>query len=339
MSKLIAVTGASGFVAKHVIAIALNNGFRVRGTLRNMSKADGIRRVMIEQCGDAASSLELVEADLLSDAGWEEAFEGVDALLHTAMIVEAMEPKDKNLVLRPALDGTKRVMSAAKLAGIKRIVMTSSVATVGYGHGNPPRAVQLSEDDWTNPDGLGGKWTYALAKTLAEQGAWEFSKENNLNFTTILPGMIVGPALDDDNSVSLEAVRLPMLGKMPSVLPGGFSAVDVRDVAEMHVQALLQDWTVGQRVLCAGNYMSFLDQSKVLEKAYPTRKLPQKVAPLWLLKFLAKHMRPLYQIAGDLETVRIYDKSRGEKLLGRPFISSENAMLSAAESLVKLGIV
>lgn len=339
MSKIIVVTGASGFVAKHAILIALNAGYRVRGTLRNMAKADGIRQVMAEHCGEAANNLEFVEADLLSDDGWDAACDGVDAILHTAMVVPTAEPKDKSSVLKPALEGTMRVLNAARSANVGRVVMTSSISTVGYGRGNPKGEMHLTEADWTDDEKVAESWTYAAAKTRAEKAAWEFAGANDLQLTTIIPGMIVGPALDDDNSGSLDAVRIPMTGKVPSVLPGGFSAVDVRDVAAMHVNALEQDWTNGQRVMCAGNYFSFLDQASALAEAYPDRKLPKKAAPLWLMKFLAKRLRALSQIASDLETVRIYDKTRGEKLLGRPYISAKDAILSSADSMVKLGLV
>ncbi|MCB1516537.1 MAG: NAD-dependent epimerase/dehydratase family protein [Hyphomicrobiaceae bacterium] len=338
MTRTIVVTGASGYVAKHVIAEALRRGFRVRGTLRDMGKADRIATIMQDWVGDAASKLEFFKADLLSDDGWNEVMQGADALLHTAMIVYTKEPRDPEPVMHAAVDGTKRALQAVVDAGIGRVVMTSSIAAVGYGHGDPKGELHLNEDNWTNPEGIGHRWAYARAKTRAERAAWDLAASADVAFTTICPSMIIGPISDPDMSVSVQVVQQPLAGMIPAMPPTGFSAIDVRDLAEMHLNALDDDRFAGQRVLAAGEYILFRDIADILREAYPDRKIVKRMAPLWVLKLFKGLIPELSQIAADLETRRIYSRERGEALLGRPFTSAKQSVLDTAESLVRFGL-
>ncbi|MCB9994020.1 MAG: NAD-dependent epimerase/dehydratase family protein [Hyphomicrobiaceae bacterium] len=338
MSKTIVVTGASGYVAKHIIAEALRRGLKVRGTLRDMRKADQIGAIMRDWVGEPSENLSFAEADLLADNGWNEAMAGADAVVHTAMVVYAKEPRDPDVALRPAVEGTRRVLQAAIDAEIPRVVMTSSIAAIGYGHGNPKGELHLDEDDWTDPDGIEHRWAYARAKTHAERAAWDMAAGSGLSLTTICPSMIIGPISDPDASVSVQAVQQPLAGMIPAMPPTGFSAIDVRDLGEMHINALDDDAVANQRVLAAGDYITFSGIADILRQAYPDRKIVKRMAPLWVLKLFKGLIPELSQIAADLETQRIYSRERGEALLGRPYTSARQSVLDTAESLVRFGL-
>lgn len=196
-NNLILVTGATGFVGKWTVIRLLQAGYRVRGTLRSLAKADEVRAGVATQTGpEALSRLEFAEADLLDDKGWAVAMAGVDAVMHVATAIRGDEPKDQSLVIRPALEGTQRVLRFANEAGIKRFIMTSSIATVGYGHGQTSGRRVYNETHFTNLDNMKWKWAYCIGKTRAEQFAWAFAREHGIGLTTIHPGAIIGPAVD-----------------------------------------------------------------------------------------------------------------------------------------------
>ncbi len=338
--KLIVVTGITGFIAKHVAAQLLDLGFAVRGTMRNPDKKQQVRQALSTMCSQQAlERLELINCDLLGDDGWNEAMAGADALMHLAAYVPAMEPKDPEAVIRPSLEGTKRVFRFAMAAGIKRIIMTSSIAAIGYGHDIKSRSVNLTVDDWTNIEGLKGGWSYAEAKVLAEKKAWEVAKENQLDLTCICPGMVFGPAPDTDTSASLEVVKRLMNRQVPAIPPGGLSVVDVRDVAKIHVASLGNDDTIDKRIIASAHYIRFTEIADILRNAYPDIKFANNVAPVWLLKMIAPFNRTIKQLVADLDVVRNYDGAAGAKLLGGEYKDGREATLSAAKSLIELGMI
>ncbi len=343
-SKIIVVTGITGFIAKHVAAQLLDLGFVVRGTLRNPDKEQQVRQAISYMCSEQALvRLQLVTCDLLSDEGWQEAMADAEALMHLAAYVPAMEPKDPAAVIRPSLEGTERVFSFARAARIKRIIMTSSIAAIGYGHDikskSKSKSVNLTSNDWTNIAGLKGGWAYAEAKVLAEKKAWAIAKENHLDLTCICPGMVFGPAPDTDTSASLEVVKRLMNRQVPAIPPGGLSVVDVRDVAKIHVAALGEDGTIDQRIIASAHYITFTEIAQILRDAYPNIKFPNNIAPVWLLKFIALFSRTIKQLVADLDVVRNYDGTAGEKLLGGKYKDGQEATLSAAISLIQLGLI
>ncbi len=338
--QTIIVTGASGFIAKHVMARLLDQGFRVRGTVRAEQKIPQIRETMARMCKEPiAERLELVVADLLDDKGWGEAMAGADALIHVATYVPAKEPKDPAQVLAPALEGTKRVLRFAKKAAIKRVVMTSSVAAIGYGHQVRRGEVHFGVSDWTSADKVMGHWTYPAAKVLSEKLAWDIAKKDALQLTTICPSMVFGPAPDADTSASLKVVRQILQGKVPMMPPGGIGVVDVRDVAEIHTKALLDPESIGQRVIANSGYLAFLSLAQILGGKYPGIKVPVRTAPKWLLRIMGRFDRTIRQILLDLDVVRLYDGSSGGKLLGRDYRDANEATLAAAKSLYDAGVV
>lgn len=338
--KLVLVTGATGFVGKWTILRLLQAGYSVRGTVRSMRRVTDVFRTLTDNLGrEPVSRLELVEADLLADSGWSEAMAGVDVVMHVAAAIRGDEPRDQDLVIRPALEGTERVLKAAKAASVRRVILTSSIATVGYGHGHTTGRRVYDESHFTNLDGMKFKWAYCIGKTKAEQLAWAFVRDNDIELTTIHPGAIIGPALDDDASISVGLVSGLLDGSTPAVPSNGFCVIDVRDVADLHVAALQKPETVGQRYLATSDYTPFPKVAEILQAAYPDRKVVLKTVPDWIIRLIAMFGGPARQIINDIGNEKIFDGSKGEKLLGRKFISSKDSILATAESVIRLGLV
>ena len=339
MTDLILVTGASGYVGKWCVVKLLEKGYRVRGTIRSAAKAAQVRDTITTRLGaEVAARLELVEADILADKGWTEAMSGVTAVMHVATVIRGDEPKDSSLVIRPAVEGTERLLRFAKSAGIKRIFLTSSIATVGYGHGQTTGSRTYDETHFTNIEGMRWTWAYCIGKTKAEQAAWTYAKANGLDLTTIHPGAIIGPALDDDASISMGMVGGLLDGSTPAVPSNGFSIVDVRDVADMHVAALEQPASAGQRYLATAEYMPFPDVAKVVQELYPDRKIVSRTVPDWIIRLVARFGGPARQIINDIGNVKIFDGRKGEALMGHPYITARQSIADTADSYLKLGL-
>ena len=334
----ILVTGASGFVAKHVIGELLNAGYRVRGTVRNRAKLGSIQAAVCELAPGTEDRLEIVEADLLDDKGWAEAMNDVQAVMHVAAAIVAEEPKDPSVVIRPAVEGTERVLRFAHAEGIKRVIMTSSIATVGYGHHDKGRHV-YNETHFTDLNKMRRPWAYCIGKTRAEQAAWAFANGKGMELTTIHPGAILGPATDPETSISLGLVGGLLDGTTPAMPRIGFAISDVRDVAAMHLAALKNPESIGQRYLCTAPYQSFEDVAKILRAHYPDYPITLKTVPDWIMRILAGMGGPVRQIINDVGNEKHFDGSKGERLLGRPYRTPEEAILSAAESLIRFNLL
>ena len=234
------VTGASGFIAKHCIAELLRNDFSVKGTLRDMRRAD-------------ASGVEFVSADLLNDDGWPQAMQGCTYVLHVASPFPLQEPRNPDDLIRPAREGALRVLKAATQAGIKRVVMTSSVVAITLPWPEAPQGHVFTEADWTNPE-RPDITTYIVSKTLAERAAWDFVKGEPRapELAAVNPAIVLGPATDTDISSSHEVIKLMAKGAYPAAPKVGFPISDVRDVAATHVLAMTAPAAAGKRFLTNG---------------------------------------------------------------------------------------
>lgn len=339
-NKRILVTGASGFVGKWCVVKLLEKGYRVRGTVRTDAKAAQVRETVAREVGaDKAANLELVKADILDDRGWPEAMAGVDAVMHVATAIRADEPRDQSVVIRPAVEGTARVLKFALQAGIRRVILTSSIATVGYGHGHSRGRKVYDETYFTQFETMRWTWAYCIGKTTAERAAWEFAKANGMELTTIHPGAIIGPALDDDASISIMMVTGLLDGSTPALPSNGFSIIDVRDVADMHVAALEKPEAIGQRYLATAEYVPFPRVADMVREMYPNHRVTSRTVPDWLMRVMAYFGGPIRQIINDIGNEKVYDGSKGENLMGRKYFGTRDTIRATAESAFKLGLV
>lgn len=267
--KTVLVTGGTGFVGIHTVLQLLQQGYKVKTTLRSILKKDIILKALEEGGITDFSNLSFIEADLTGNHNWDEAVKNCDYVLHVASPFPAHDPKDENELIIPARDGALRVLKAARDAGVKRVVLTSSFAAVGYsidatGH-------IFTEEDWT--DITAPLPAYIKSKTVAEKSAWEFIEKegNGLELTVINPVGIFGPVIGGITSASLDiAVSGVLNGTMDHTPPFTMGVVDVRDVADIHIKAMLYPEAQGERFIATSDgVMSFYDVAELFKNGRP----------------------------------------------------------------------
>ena len=285
--KKVLVTGISGYIGQHCAAELLKQGYAVKGSLRSLSKANDVTR-SIETVIDPKGNLEYCELNLMKDDGWQQAMEGCDYVLHVASPFMTSEPKDENDLIKPAVEGTQRALKAAKKAGIKRVVLTSSmVAMLGDANGS----LNLNQDSWTNVNAKRVS-AYLKSKTLAEKSAWDFinSQQGNdiMELVVVNPGPVYGPTLSGDLSgESMSTYQNLITGKMPVLPKAAINMSDVRDVAKIHVQALENNDAIGKRFIVATERAASFQEMAQILKSNGYDKVSTRVAPNFLLKFMA----------------------------------------------------
>lgn len=337
----ILVTGATGFIASHCIVKLIARGHTVRGTARSAARSTALNMILSDYT-EKTIEVPLVAADLGRDTGWEEAMEGVEAVLHVASPIPANLPRNAEELIIPARDGALRVLKAARSAGIKRVVMTSSMAAVAYGWGEN-RPVLLTEEDWSNPDNLKDNTAYTRSKTIAERAAWDYvnGEGEGLELTTINPSLVLGPVMGGDFSASLEIITQLLSGKLPAVPRMGFQVVDVRDVAEAHILALEKDVAIGQRYLVADDFFWMSDVADILREAFPDfpSRIPSGELPNWLVHLLSLINTPLRQILVDLGKRRMVSSDKAKTELGWTPIPARDSIIASTESLIAHKVV
>ncbi|MDH2380949.1 aldehyde reductase [Bradyrhizobium sp. CER78] len=335
------VTGGTGFIGVHTILQLLADGHVVRTTVRNPDRSKDVIAMLREGGADAADQVGFVTADLLSDDGWRDAASGCDYVLHVASPLGSNVPDDENELIVPAREGTLRVLRAAREAGVKRVVVTSSFAAIGYGH--PPQAKPFDEAVWTNLDGPDVQ-AYPKSKTLAERAAWDFvaREGGGLELAVVNPTAVFGPALGPDFSESIGIIKALLDGAMPAVPRIHFGLVDVRDVADLHLRAMTSPKAKGERFLAvAGETMSVLQVARLLRRKLGSkaRRVPRFQAPDWMMR-LAARRNPLARAALPLlGKVRRSTSAKAQNLLGWRPRGNEEMILATAESLIRLGLV
>ena len=336
--KRVLITGVSGFIAGHTALEFLKAGYHVRGSVRNAAKGDAIAAVL-GQHGDI-SRLEFVEADLGSDQGWPEAVKGCDCVAHLASPFPLAQPKDENDLIRPAVEGTLRVLKAARAAGVKRFVQTSSMVAVIQGHRH--EKTSFTEDDWSNL-AAPGITAYQKSKTLAEKAGRQFMAENggDMHYATVNPGLVWGPALDRDIGSSVEIVRMFLAGKYPGAPKLKLLVVDVRDIAKMHRLAMETGEPSGGRYLGVCGDVWMMDMARMMreELGAKARKAPKFLLPDFVIKAIGLVDPAARTAIPDLDLDWKVDNSRTRQALGIEFISPREALLASARSLIDHGIV
>lgn len=335
------VTGASGFIAQHTILRLLEAGYRVRGTIRSLAKADAVREVIAAHT-DATDRLEIAQADLMADDGWREAVRGCRYVLHLASPLPSTPPKDENDLIIPARDGALRVLAAAVAEGVERVVMTSSVAAIVYGHARDGSRT-FDESDWSElSDEVGA---YEKSKTIAERAAWDYMSElpeaERIEFCTVNPGLALGPVLTANCSTSGQLVRKLLAREMPGCPDVGWAVVDVRDVAEAHVAAMITPKAAGKRFVIAIEHASILDVAKILAAAFRDRgyKVPTRRVPGWLLKIVATWDKTARLAVQELGKRQDLSNQRARDLLGWNPRSLKDMVVDMGESMIQHGVV
>jgi nucleoside-diphosphate-sugar epimerase len=335
------VTGGSGFIGSHSILQLLAAGHHVRTTVRNLKREGDVRGMLKLGGVEPGDRLSFAAADLEHDAGWEDAVSGCEYVLHVASPFPERVPKNEDELLVPAREGTLRVLRAARKAGVKRVVLTSSFAAIGYGH--DLRTAPFDETVWTDVNASEVQ-PYAKSKTLAERAAWDFvvKEGGSLELSVINPVGVFGPVLGPDLSTSVAAVRRMLEGGIPFCPRIYFGIVDVRDVADLHIRAMTHDAAKGERFLAvAGEAMSLLEVSQVLRRRLgaSARKAPNLQLPDWLARILAIAIPPLREVAPQLGKKRNATSEKARRVLGWSPRSAEEAIAATGESLIRLGLV
>ena len=272
------VTGGSGYLGTRLIAALLGDGRPVRATVRSLD-SEGDVRAAVRRGGADDSGLEIVAAELTTDEGWAAAAAGCEEVHHTASPMIQTDNPDEAIV--PARDGTLRALTAARDAGVRRVVLTSSFAAVGY---TPKPGAEYTEADWTDPD-TPGLPAYPLSKTIAERTAWEFIEREGAGTELVVvnPTFILGPTLTTRARSSVQIVKAMLDGTMPVVRRQRFGIADVRDVADLHLRAMAGPDAAGKRYLALadGPTVSFLQIAQTLRERLGTlaERVPTEEAP------------------------------------------------------------
>ncbi len=337
----ILVTGGSGFLASHCLVQLALAGHRLRATLRNPSREPEVRGLLKAGGAEPGVGLTFHRADLMSDDGWAEAAKGCDFVLHVASPFPAGVPKSEDELIVPAREGALRVLRAAREAGVKRVVQTSSFAAIGYGH--PKVEGSFTEKDWTDPAGPGVS-AYAKSKTIAERAAWDFiaREGGGVELATVNPVGIFGPLLGPDFATSILLVKRLLDGSVPGCPKLNFGVVDVRDVADLHVRALSDPAAKGERFLAvAGDFMSIKDMALALKARLgaAAARVPTRELPNWLVRAVALFDPQVRQLTPELGVSKNATSAKAQALLRWSPRPREEALVATAETLEKLGLL
>jgi nucleoside-diphosphate-sugar epimerase len=338
---LVLVTGATGYIAGHCIRELFEHGYRVRGTVRSLkdpSKTEHLRRI----AAAAGGTIELVEADLTSDRGWREAVADCTYVQHVASPFPASVPKHEDELIRPAVDGALRVLrAAADTPTVKRVVMTSSVAAVAFGHTDGNGKVR-TEADWSVPENCD---PYPKSKTLAERAAWEFVKGlpngRHLELAVINPGFVIGPLLNNDQGTSGELIRKLMVREMPACPEIGFAPVDVRDVALAHRLAMERPEAPGNRYICAGDHLWTQEMAKVLADEFNPRgyKIPTGHLPYFVMWIIARFDKSVKLALGFVGRKELVSCAKAKRELGWTMRPVRDSIIDTGRTMIEQGVV
>lgn len=335
-SSTVLVTGITGFIGSHVAALALERGYTVVGSMRNLDRTDSIRAAIGRRV--PTERLRFVAADLTDAAAWQAAMPGIDYVLHVASPFPATLPKNDAEIVEPARQGVLNVLQAASDHGVRRVVLTSSTGAAMYGR---RRRAIFTETDWTAVANREDTTPYFRSKTLAERAAWDFVAEHpdGPELTTVLPGAVLGPLLDADAGTSVAIVQKLMDGSVPALPNIGFSMVDVRSIAELHLLAMEHAGAAGERFLGAGEYCTFKEVADVLRQAYPDRKFPSFVLPNFAVRLFFYIDPTLGPILVDLGAERRADATKARTRLGWEPMPMDQSIRDCAASLLALNLV
>ena len=335
--ETVLVTGGSGYIGSWCVVGLLQQGYVVRTTVRDLSK-EPAARAAIASVADPGNRLSFHAANLTSDDGWDAAMEGCDYLLHVASPLGVAEPKDPDVLIKPAREGARRAISAAIKAGVKRVVQTSSVAATARGE----RGDWIADETvWTDPRAKGVS-AYAQSKTLAERAAWELieAQGGGTTLATVNPALVLGPVMSGDFSDSVQVVERLMTGRVPGLPRLGFNVVDVRDVADLHIRAMTAPEAAGQRFIAAANYAWMADVAAILRAGLPAEaaaKVPTRKVPDVVLRLVGLFDKELASVTPGLGQRHTYSSQKAQDLLGWRPRALDETVLDCARSLLAKG--
>ena len=340
-SEKVLVTGGTGFVGSHCVLQLLRKGYAVKTTLRSMGRKNEVIEMLRTGGVTSFDKLEFIETDLTRDDNWDEAVRGCHYVLHVASPIYSTLPKDENEMIRPAVDGTLRVLKAARNAGVKRVVLTSNFGAVGYSHKDPNTAI--TEEEWTDPN---EKMTsYNKSKVLAERAAWDFMRKEggNLELSVANPVFILGPSLGPDIPSSFDILKHLLDGSMKAVPNIPFNVIDVRDLADLQIRAMTNANAKGQRfIVLAGGKISMPEIARLLKNKMPgvAKKVSTRILPNWVIYLAALFNEQAKLVAPLLKITRNTSSAKAKKALGwTPIANNEEAILASMESMIKFGII
>lgn len=338
MAETVLVTGGSGYIGGWCIIRLLQEGYRVRATIRNLARADEVRAALATEV-DPEDRLTFHAADLTDDEGWDEAAAGAKYVLHVASPLGVPAPRNPDDLIRPARDGAIRAVRAAIKAGAERVVMTSSVAATSRPWSEPDS--EADETVWTDGDDVSAG-AYARSKTLAEKAAWALieSEGGSTSLAVVNPALVLGPVFSKDFSGSVQVVERLLNGRVPGLPRIGFCIVDVRDVADLHLKAMLAPAAAGERFIAAGEYATMAEIAAMMRARLPDHapRIPANRAPDWLIKAAALFDRDLREVTPGLGRRRSFSSEKAQRVLGwRPRDLHETVM-NCATSLITHGV-
>lgn len=340
MSRVL-VTGGSGFIGSHAIAQLLALGHVVHTSVRDLQREPAVRAMLSTAGIETAERLQFFAADLNADAGWAAAVHGCDFVLHVASPFPAGIPKHEDALIVPARDGALRVLRAARDTGVKRVVLTSSFAAVGYGHEEQSEA--FDETIWTNLEGSDVS-AYVKSKTLAERAAWDFIKREggDLELSVVNPVGVFGPVMSADFATSILLVQKLMDGTLPGSPDLRFGVVDVRDVVDLHLRAMTDPAANGERFLAvAGDFMRVREMACILKERMgdAARRVPTRQLPNWMIRLAALADPTVRQIVPELGKYKNATSNKAQRMLDWSPRSNADALVATAESLLRLGLL
>jgi nucleoside-diphosphate-sugar epimerase len=333
MAETVLVTGGTGFVAGWVIVDLLRQGYAVRTSVRHLDRAGQVRDAVGREIS-LDGRLSFVEADLDADAGWDSAVEGCAFVQHIASPMAAAQDEAQ---IAQAVGGTRRLLSAALAAGVKRVVMTSSTAACTP---NPPPQRPIDERDWTDP-AEPGLSAYRRSKVLAERAAWDQMQGQGTEFVAILPGAIFGPVLSAERLGSVAFIQRLLRGVPPALPRLAFNITDVRDLADLHLRAMTMPQAAGQRFIALGEALWYADMARALKEGLGARagKVPTANMPDVVFRGLAAVQPQMKALLPLLGRTTVFSTQKAREVLGYEPRPGAQTVADTGESLMALGVV
>jgi len=339
----VTVTGASGFLASHCIIQLLTEGYSVKGTIRDMGREKSLRAIYHENVEFSDEQLTFVEVDLMSDRNWDEAMKDSAYVLHIASPFITTLPKDPDTLIKPAIEGALRALRFARKNKIQRVVMTSSMAAISYGHPRPMKTSVLDENSWTDVNG-DDVTPYIASKTLAEKAAWDFIRnqaEDELELVTINPSAILGPVLEKDYGSSATIIKKVLDRAIPGLPHMGFQVVDVRDVATAHLKAMTLPGAAGKRIAVTDRFVWFEELAAILAKEFTSMgyRIPRKTIPDFMIKIFSWFDPETRSVMNEIGIKRELSNERMRNLLGIKPIPAKDSILVTGHTLISHGLI